>query len=460
MISGKSSLYVSGHEVKSMLKEGGITITVIGLGRIGLPTAVSFANAGAAVFGVDVNENVVNSVNKGDNKFVDEPGLSDLLQEVVTKGKLRATLNPEPVIAKSDFLIISVPTPVLSSKTPDYSAIRSVSHLVGQYLKAGTTVIVESTVGPGTVEGLIIPIIEGESGLKADVEFGVASAPERSDPGNIMKNLRSVPRIIGASNPRTRDVVASLYEAAFGVEVVKVSSPKTANAVKLTENLFRDVNIALANEFALLYEKLGIDYIEVIKACATKYNFMPHYPGPGVGGPCLPSNPYYLIEEALKVGDIPYLVRMAREINDRMPEHVVDLTMEALNEVAKTVKGSKVAVLGVAYKPNIKDIQLSPIDPICKKLTEMGAVLRIYDPMFAGESVFGYRVALSIDEAVRDADCILVGTAHDEFKHIDLSHIKIMASRDSCIVDACHVFDPKMVLEQGFAYRGVGRAIT
>jgi len=457
LISGKSSLCISAEEVKTLLREGEICITVVGLGRIGLPTAASFANAGAKVYGVDINESVVGTINSGENRFVDEPGLEDMLRKVVKEGKLHATLRAEPVISKSDFLILSVPTPVLPSKTPDYSAIRTVSHQVGEYMKSGTTVIVESTVGPGTVENLIAPILEAESGMKVDADFGLASAPERSDPGNIMKNLTSVPRVVGASNSRTRDIVAALYEATFGVEVVKVSSPRTANAVKLTENLFRDVNIALANEFALLYEKLGIDVIEVIKACSTKYNFMPHYPGAGVGGPCLPANPYYLIEEALKVGDIPYLIRMAREINDRMPEHIVELTMEALNEVAKTVRGSKIGVLGISYKPNVKDVQLSPIVSICSRLQEMGAILKIYDPLFPAERAAGFDVLDSVEKAVSNSDCILFGVAHEKFKHLDLGYLRSLSGNRSAVVDACHLIDPQEAMKLGFAYRGVGR---
>ena len=189
-----------------------------------------------------------------------------------------------------------------------------------------------------------------------------------------------------------------------------MSNPKTANAVKLTENLFRDVNIALANEFALLYEKFDIDTVEVINACATKYNFMPHYPGAGVGGPCLPSNSYYLITEGLRVGNIPYLIRLAREINDRMPDHMVELTSEALNEVGKTIRGSTIAILGLTYKPGVKDIQLTPVEPIITRLLEMGAKVEAYDPMFAGETVLGVAVRNSAEEAVKGADCILVGT--------------------------------------------------
>jgi len=236
-----------------------------------------------------------------------------------------------------------------------------------------------------------------------------------------------------------------------------LSNPKTANAVKLTENLFRDVNIALANEFALLFERLGIDSLETINACASKYNFVPHYPGGGVGGPCLPSNSYYLITEGLRAGNIPYIVRLAREINDRMPEHVVELVGEAMNEVGKTVRGSKIAILGVAYKPNIKDTQLTPVARVCEKLVQMGGILSVYDPMFEGEKALGFEVKRSLGEAVEDADCIVIGTAHKEFKDLDLRFLATLVSGPAALVDSRNVVEPFAAAEAGFSYRGVGR---
>jgi len=229
--------------------------------------------------------------------------------------------------------------------------------------------------------------------------------------------------------------------------------------VKLTENLFRDVNIALANEFALLYEKFGIDTVEVINACATKYNFMPHYPGAGVGGPCLPSNPYYLIAEGLKVGNIPYIIRLAREINDRMPEHMVELTAEALNQVRKTIRGSRIAILGIAYKPGVKDVQLSPVEHIIRRLAAMGAEVELYDPMFAGEMAIGKRVQKTAEEAVKGADCLVIGTAHEEFKKLNLASLSRLAHSRAAIVDGRNVIDPSEAKKAGFAFRGVGRTM-
>jgi nucleotide sugar dehydrogenase len=449
----------SKYEVVDALKRGRICVGVVGLGRVGLPTAAIFAEVGAKVIGADINRQIVKLVNSGRCQFHDEPGLETLVEKVVKDGKFRATDDVSSAGEKSDVLIICVPTPVDEQKIPDYSAIEKACNDVAKTLKRESLVIIESTVGPGTVENMVVPLLEKHSGMKVCKDFGVASCPERGDPGRMLENLRSVPRIVGGIDSKSADVAAWLYEAAFGVKVVKVSNPKTANAVKLTENLFRDVNIALSNEFAILYEKLGIDTKEVIEACATKYNFMPHYPGPGVGGPCLPQNPYYLIVEGMKVGNIPYLVRMAREINDRMPEHTVMLVTEALNDVGKTVKGAKIAILGVAYKPNVHDIQLTPVNKIFNQLKQMGALITIYDPMFVGEEVFSVKCSESLAKAVKNADCIVIGTAHREFKKLDLADLAQLSRMPAAFVDARHVVDPLEVTKRGFAYRGVGRAL-
>jgi nucleotide sugar dehydrogenase len=460
MMSKEGLFQLKTDDVKIRCRDRKVTICTVGLGRIGLPTAASFAASGATVIGIDIDPEVVLSINEGKCRFVDEPGLEKVMEEPVRLGHLRATTDYSSAISEADFIILCVPTPVDQSKTPDYSAVVSACKTIGKLLKPGSIVIIESTVGPGTVENLIRPVLESESGMRAGSDFGLASCPERSDPGNIIGNMKTVPRVVGAINQHCVDIVAELYESLLNVKVYKVADPKTANAVKLTENLFRDVNIALANEFALLFEKLGIDTIEVINACASKYNFMPHYPGAGVGGPCLPVNSYYLISEGVKAGNIPYLVRNAREINDRMPEHVVQLVSEALNEVGKTVRGSKIAILGVAYKPEIKDVQLSPIEHVCNGLSRLGAMLDIYDPMFQGESVFGYPTRRSLAQAVNGADCIVIGTAHKEFLGLDLKLLNQLSESPAAFVDSRNVVKPKDALSAGFAFRGVGRTVS
>jgi nucleotide sugar dehydrogenase len=441
------------------LKRGEIRVAVVGLGRIGLPTAALFANAGARVIGYDIDRGVVEETNAGRARFADEPDLRELVERLVRMGRLSATTSAKEAFAEADFIVLCLPTPVEMTKTPDYSAVRRAASEAGKWMKKGCVVITESTVGPGVVEEMIGPALEKESGLRSPLDFGLASCPERSDPGRILADMRSVPRIVGSTSPQCTQEVAELYEAAFGVKAIQVSNPRTANAVKLTENIFRDVNIALSNEFAVLFEKLGIDAKEVIDACATKYNFVAHYPGAGVGGPCLPSNSYYMIAEGVKVGNIPYLLRMGREINDRMPDHVVELASEALNRVGRTIKGSKVAVLGIAYKPDVKDAQLSPVTVIARRLEEMGAIVAVYDPMYKGETVEGFKVAPSINEAVRGAACLVLGTAHKEFKELDLQALSRLVLMPSAFVDARNAVDPDSAASAGFVYSGVGRKL-
>jgi len=448
----------SKQEVVNALKKGKLTVSVVGLGRIGLPTAAVLADAGAHVIGVDIDARIVKQVNSGASNYRDEPRLIDLIRKTTDEGMLKATTDISSAVPTSEFIIVCVPTPVDENKVPDYHAITEACQRIAESLRRGSVVIIESTVGPGTVEKLVIPLLE-KTGMRAGVDFGVASCPERANPGQILHSLKTVPRIVGGINSRTTEAVAALYESTLGVKILKLSSPGTANAVKLTENIFRDANIALMNELAVLYEKLDIDIIEVINACATKWNFTPHYPGPGVGGPCLPANPYYLIYEGIKVGYIPHLIRMAREVNDRMPEHAIMLVTEALNDVKKFVNGSKIAILGVSYKPNVHDLQMTPIKRIHQGLKTMGATIAIYDPMFKGEEIFDSRVTKTLNEAVKGADCILIGTDHEEFKNLDLATLAEAANMPSALVDTRNVVTPSEVKKHGFSYRGVGRAL-
>ncbi len=448
---------VSKKEIEEALKKGKITICVVGLGRIGLPTASVFADAGAQVIGVDIDTRVVYEVNSGKCHFLDEPGLKKVVEKVVKEGKLKASCDFCSSIAKSDMVIICVPTTVNDSRSPHCPAILDSCKKVAKSLKKGSLVVIESTVAPGMVERMIVPLIEKHSGMKVTREFGIASCPERASPGEILSNLKSLPRVVGGIDPKSTEVAAAIYQCALGVEVIKATDPKTANAVKLTENIFRDVNVALMNEFAILYEKLGIDVIEVIQACATKWNFVPHYPGAGVGGPCLPANAYYIIDEGLKVGYIPHLIRMAREINDRMPDHVVTLVADALNNVGKVVSKSKVALLGVSYKPDIRDLQMTPLRRVCHRLKMMGASIAMYDPMFKGEEVFGVKVSKTLEEAVDKADCIIIGTAHKEIRNLDLARISEICNNPTALVDTRNVIIPAKAKELGFSYLGVGR---
>lgn len=456
MISILRILELSDTKIASLLKKGEITIGLVGIGRIGLPTAAVLAESGAKVIGIDIDPEVVEKVNQG-LVHIDEPGLDRLVTRLVKEGDLRATSNIEEAAKDSDVLIICVPTPIDSSKKPVYSQIEVACISVAKGMRNGSLVIIESTVGPGTVEEFLAPLLEVTSGMKAGEDFGLASCPERADPGRVLNDLRKVPRIVGGIDERSTRVAAALYRAGMGVEVIEMSNPKSANAVKLTENISRDVNIALMNELAVLFERLGIDIAEIIKAASTKWNFMPHYPGAGVGGPCLPSNPYYLIQEGQKVGYIPHLVRMAREVNDRMPSHVVELIMEALNEIGKTVHGSKIALLGVSYKPDISDIQLSPVGPIIQSLRRLGADLTGFDPYFQGQKVLDLRLSSNLDSALKETDAVVLCTAHKEFQKLDFRKLASLMNTPATLIDARGMVDKALVEESGLIFKGVGR---
>ncbi|MFX1245749.1 MAG: nucleotide sugar dehydrogenase, partial [Promethearchaeota archaeon] len=412
-------------EVTKALKGGKLRIAVVGAGRIGLPTAVLFANAGAQVTACDVNPKVITFITNCQN-YLDEPGLTKLLEAAVKKGGLTASLDTAKTARNADVIILSVPTPVTAEKVPVYDYILRAAEDTGKGLQRGSLVVVESTIGPGTLEDRIVPVLEQASGLKAGTDFLVASCPERADPGSIITRFRSIPRIVGGLTKQSTDIAAAIYQP-LAEEIFVVPNPKTANAVKLTENIFRDVNIALMSELAILYEHLGISIFDVIEGASTKWNFIPHYPGAGVGGPCLPANAYYVIVEGNKVGFVPYLMRLSREVNDRMPYEMIRHTMEALNRAGKALHGAKVTILGLTYKPGIADYQMSPALLIIAELQNRGAELTLCDPKLDGTTFKNLPITGDPLKAVKDADCILLVTAHPEFTELDLQQLAAKA---------------------------------
>lgn len=452
-------LSLNDTEIADKLKDGQITICVIGIGRIGLPTALVFAQAGAKVIGADISDIIVENINNGIT-HIDEPGIEEFLKNAVSSGNFRASTDLQASITEADVIIICVPTPVDINKNPDYSALMAVCRDLVKGLKKGSLIIIESTIAPGVVEEIIVSFIEENTNFTIGKDLGIVSCPERADPGKIFECLKTVPRIVGGIDERSNNLAGALYKAAMGVKIVKVSNPRTANAVKLTENIFRDVNIALINELAILYEKIGINIIETIGAAATKWNFVPHYPGPGVGGPCLPANPYYLIQVANRVGYIPYLVRLAREINDRMPDKIVHLILEALNGIGKPIKGSKVAILGITYKSGVKDVQYTPAERIIDTLKNLDTQITCYDPLFKNEIVFGLPIEESVEVAIQDADAIVFCTAHEEFKQLNLENLSKLASLPAVIVDTRNIFNLNKAKNAGFAYRGLGVPVS
>ncbi|MFX0138118.1 MAG: nucleotide sugar dehydrogenase [Candidatus Hodarchaeota archaeon] len=445
------------EKIKIAMKNGQIKLAVIGLGRIGLPTAAIFAESGVNVIGIEINPKLVELLNQGKN-YIDEPGLDELIERNIKSKKLKISKDLNLALANSEIIIIAVSIPITKDNKPDYSIIKKVTENISKILKIGQLIIVESTISPGTVEELIIPILEEGSKLKCGRDFLIASCPERANPGNIINTLKNSPRIIGGMTKKSTDLTAAIYSSIVDAEIIKTTNPKTANAVKLTENIFRDVNIALMNELAILYERLNIDIYEIINCASTKWNFIPHYPGPGVGGPCIPANPYYLIQEATKMGYIPYLIRISREINDRMPDHMIQLIQKSLNFGGKSVKNSLICILGISYKPEIKDFQLSPSIPIIKKLKNLQAKLKIFDPYYINEIVLDYTIEETLESAVKDSDCLVIVTNHKIFQNMNLKKIQKLSKSPLIIVDGRNTIKLEN-LPKNSIYQCIGRPI-
>ncbi|MGB9769015.1 MAG: nucleotide sugar dehydrogenase [Dictyoglomus turgidum] len=396
-------------------------ISIVGLGYVGLPLALEFAKAGLIVHGIEQNPKKVEMVNKGIS-YIDDVKNDELL-EVVNKGNLKAFIDFEPV-KDSDAVIICVPTPLGPHKEPDISYIINVTTEISKYLKKGQLVVLESTTYPGTTEEVLVPILE-KSGLKAGEDFYVAFSPERVDPGNKNFTTKDIPKVVGGINEVSTEKAMKLYSIIIP-KIHKVSSPRVAEMEKLLENIFRLVNISFINELAILCRKMNIDIWEVISAASTKpYGFMPFYPGPGLGGHCIPIDPFYLSWKAKEYDFDVRFIELAGEINDNMPRYVVQLVMEALNRDKKAVNGSKILIIGVAYKPNIADPRESPALKIIPLLEDLGGEVEFYDPYVSEIKIENsktkevkYMKSCALDEGkVKNADCVLIVTDHDNIDY-------------------------------------------
>jgi UDP-N-acetyl-D-glucosamine dehydrogenase len=385
------------------------TVGIIGLGYVGLPLAVAFAESGASVIGVDVDPARVAAVRAGRSFIEDVP--SARLAAAVAAGRLGAA-DEVAALKDCDAIVVCVPTPLGKSKEPDISFIVSAADAVAAIIRPGQLVVLESTTYPGTTQEVLLPRFEAR-GITAGEDFFLAFSPERIDPGNTRYTLRDIPKVVGGLTEACRALVATLYGRI--TTVVPVSSPEAAEMVKLFENTFRSVNIALVNEFAIMCRKLGLSVWEVIGAAATKpFGFMPFWPGPGLGGHCLPSDPYYLSWKVRLEGYEPRFIAFADEINRRMPDYVVDLLTDALNGHERSVRGSRILVLGVAYKPNVADTRDSPALEILDTLLVKGARVAYHDPFVPTLAVGGHQLeAVAWPAAdLGGWDVVLVLTAH------------------------------------------------
>ena len=444
------------EDVKKSLNSRTLRVCVIGIGRIGLPTALSFAKAGLQTIGVDINENLIQKINTGIFPLKDEPGYEEIFNDVIKNQKFSATTKIEDVVPNSDLILLSLPTPMDENNIPDYSALRNVARNLSDTMSSNSLVIVESTIEPGFIEDEIISIISKPDRLKIGETFSIGVCPENANPGEILHDFTNLPRLVGAINNDTTKIIKMIYNFVFGVELVEMPNCKTANAVKLTTNVFRDINIAFISELSLMFEKLGIDTNKVLEAAKKKYNFQVHYPGAGVGGPCLPINSYQLLNTARKTGVNLSIIESSRKINEKMPEHVVKLATDAFKECNKTIQGSDILILGISYKPDVKDIQLTPAENIIKKLKDLGANVHIYDPYFSLTNVFGINTEENLETTtLKKMDAAIVVTGHDEFKNFTISDFRLM--RNPILVDTRGIFDPVEAKNAKLIFRGLGR---
>lgn len=445
-------------EIKRSLNSGKISVCVVGVGRIGLPTALSFANAGLHTIGIDTNTKLVDMINSGDHPLKDEPDFDKIFNIVTSNKTFYLTTDIAQAVPKSDVILLSLPTPMDKDHVPDYSALISVGRSLNKLLEHGSIIVVESTIEPGFVENELIQIIEGkDKRLIAGKDFGIGVCPETANPGEISKDFAKLPRLVGAIDEKTKNIIMEIYHHVFPVDIIPLPDCKTANAVKLTTNVFRDINIAFINELALLFEKLGIDTMIVLEAAKSKYNFQVHYPGAGVGGPCLPVNSYQLLNSAKKFGDdFLKIISAGREINEHMPNHVIELLCQVFDQAKKSIKDSVILCLGVSYKPDIKDIQLSPAEQIINKLKKLGADVRIYDPYFKNTKVFNIKTESNLVDALKGSDGIILVTAHKEFHDLEPSFL-VSNMKTPIMVDTRGIIQPHDAKKVGLIFRGLGR---
>ena len=357
-----------------------LTVGIVGLGYVGLPLALQFAKSGHRVLGLDVDAEKTNAINAGRSYIRHIP--ADDVSAARQAGLFEGSTDFSRV-AELDAIIICVPTPLTKNREPDIQYILSTGKQIGPHLKAGQLVVLESTTYPGTTDGDLRPVLEKLSGLTAGLHFHLAFSPEREDPGNPKFKTADIPKVVGGFTPECGEFARELYVRA-GLSIVQVATARTAEAVKLLENIFRSVNIAMVNELKIVFEKMGIDIWEVVNAAKTKpFGYMPFYPGPGLGGHCIPIDPFYLTWKAREFNVATRFIELAGEINTAMPRHVVTRLMEALSDRGRALKGAKVLLLGLAYKKDVEDVRESPAFVLWELLQERGANVMFHDPFVA-----------------------------------------------------------------------------
>lgn len=423
-------------ELLKKISEKTITVGVVGLGYVGLPLAVEKAKAGFKTIGFDVQDEKVKLVNEGHNYIGDV--VDNDLKELVNNGMLTATTDFS-FVKDVDFVAICVPTPLDAHQQPDISYVKSSTEAISKYLTKGTMVVLESTTYPGTTEELIKPILEEGSGLKCGEDFYLGFSPERVDPGNLIYKTKNTPKVVGAIGKDATEVIATMYRAVLEGDVYEVSSPAIAEMEKILENTYRNINIGLVNELTMLCNKLGISMWEVVDAAKTKpYGFQAFYPGPGLGGHCIPLDPYYLSWKAREYGFHTSMIESSMMINDQMPEYCVERASKILNRHAKAMNGAKVLVVGVAYKQDIDDYRESPALRVIEVLKREQANVDFYDPWIAEYKYKGEKhqgIKEISPEIIAEYDLVMITAAHT---NVDYDMIQ---------KNAVAIFDTKNVMK-------------
>ncbi len=424
--------------LKTKLENKSAKLGVIGLGYVGLPLAVEKAKAGYNVIGFDVQQIKVDMVNKGENYIGDV--VSEDLQEIVEAGFLTATSDFSR-IAELDCVSICVPTPLDRYQQPDISYVKTTADTIAKYMHKDMLIVLESTTYPGTTEELLKPLLE-RTGLKCGTDFFLAFSPERVDPGNRVYKTKNTPKVVGGVTRACTDLAATLYENILEAEVFRASSPAVAEMEKILENTYRNINIGLINELAILCDRMGIDIWDVIEAAKTKpYGFQAFYPGPGLGGHCIPLDPYYLSWKAREYGFHTSMIEASMMINDRMPEYCVERASRMLNSVRKPMNGSRVLVLGVAYKQDIDDYRESPAIKVIRHLEERGAEVVFYDPFvleYKHEGQIRRSAEALTKELIESADLVIVTTGHTVVDYAFVQrHAKLIFDTKNAMKDIC-----------------------
>ena len=445
-------------DLESFEKREKYAIAAVGCGRMGLPTACLFADAGFRVTCLDINPKIVKQINEGKSPFL-EPGLDKLIRKNLREGRLVATNDVKAAISNSDIIVITVDTPIDEKKRPNYLNLENACRSIGLHLKSGALLILESTVGPGITEYLVKETLETSSGLKAGKDFGLAFSPIRATAGRILHDIANYPRILAAVDRRSLIAARAILKTIVKGEIVEVSNIRTAETVKLFENIYRDVNLALANELAKFCERAGVDYIEVQAAANTQPYC--HLLKPGIISGHIPKDPYLLIYEAESLGVKMQLPILARKINDESIKRAFRLIKDAFKIMEKTLKRSKIAILGISYKPNVKEVKGSLIINLIKMLQERGIRVSVFDPFYSYKELkdMGLPAEKNLTATLKSADCLVIAVGHDRFKRLNLKKISVIMKKPAAIIDLAHIISPLRAEKEGFVYRGLGRGV-